>query len=418
MRIARWIAVGTLVLASRLPAQDRGAVELGGFYRYTWFPTVYDPRGTEDDVDGGGARLGLFFARNWSVELNGSYAVTELENNQFHEAYLDYLPLRLQLFYNAPLGSRFTWLIGGGATLTHLHNAINETDFGFGAATGFRYRISGPWHLRVDGTWDVMPSGFGNQSNTYWGAQAGISYIFGGNRCDPSRNVLAITPSSATLDPGQTRTFSALATNCGKPDVVRYRLNGPGELDSLTGLYTATTPGSAQVIARSQHAQLTSIANVTVRRPAAPPPAAAPPPPPPAAAPPPPPAAAPPPPPAAPPPAAYRFEMQVVHFRFNRSDLTAGARDTVAAIAQILRDHPDVKVRLVGHTDSIAGNGWYNIRLGMSRAETVRKQLIADGIDGARLVSESRSDTDPVADNGTPEGRALNRRVEVVQSNR
>jgi OOP family OmpA-OmpF porin len=193
----------------------------------------------------------------------------------------------------------------------------------------------------------------------------------------------------------------AEATYCGKPDAVVYRLSGPGTLDSLTGRYVASETGTAQVMAYSQKGKLMSTANVTVRAPA-------PPPPPPAA-----PRPAPAPAPAMP---KYTFEMQMVHFRFDRSDLTQGAKDTLNAVATTLKSNAGVNVDVIGHTDWVGTNA-YNMKLSQARAETVKKYLIEQGVAADRIAVKWRGEEEPAADNKTAAGRATNRRAEIKQNN-
>jgi outer membrane protein OmpA-like peptidoglycan-associated protein len=258
--------------------------------------------------------------------------------------------------------------------------------------------------LRLDGTVDYIPSGFASVSNTYLGAQLGVSLLLGGRGCNHATDMISIRPTSATLQPGQTQTFTATATYCGEPDQVVYRLSGVGTLDSMSGLYTATTIGTAQVTAYSRKGKMTSAASITV---AAPTPL---PPPPPAPAPPP-----PPPPPPAPAP-RYTFDMQMVHFRFDHADLTKGGQDSVKVIAETLKAHPEVAVDVVGHCDWI-GTEAYNMKLSRARAETVRRLLIASGVAADRITVKWRGKDEPIADNHTTSGRAMNRRAEVKQNN-
>ncbi|HRP06916.1 MAG TPA: OmpA family protein, partial [Gemmatimonadales bacterium] len=130
----------------------------------------------------------------------------------------------------------------------------------------------------------------------------------------------------------------------------------------------------------------------------------------------PPPAPAPAPPPPPPPAPAYQFELQMVHFRFDRSDLTRGATDTLNAVANTLKAHPGVNVDVIGHTDWIGTNA-YNMRLSQARAETVRRYLIEQGIAADRITIRWRGEEEPMADNNTNAGRALNRRSEIKQNN-
>ena len=74
------------------------------------------------------------------------------------------------------------------------------------------------------------------------------------------------------------------------------------------------------------------------------------------------------------------------------------------------------KVRLAGHTDNI-GQADDNRKLSQARAESVRKQLIAYGCAPEKITAVGYGDLQPVADNGTEEGRQQNRRVEITLSN-
>jgi outer membrane protein OmpA-like peptidoglycan-associated protein len=104
-----------------------------------------------------------------------------------------------------------------------------------------------------------------------------------------------------------------------------------------------------------------------------------------------------------------------VLFDFNRANLKPGARDKVAKIAAILRSHPDLKIQVEGHTDSV-GSDEYNLRLSERRADSVRAGLVEDGINRDVVGTAGFGESKPVATNGTAEGRQQNRRVEVIVS--
>lgn len=408
MRHAGFVIAASLLAAAPLAAQEKGTVELGGFGRYTGFESdAYQVRGPDDNRIGGGGRLGYFFAKNLALELSGSYTPTDLRGNQanvpstigFRSRPLTYMPFNLQAIYNAPISNGLSWMFGGGANYTMLGKGIEKNSVGVGALTGLRIKPASWLNFRLEGTYDYLPSGYGDEKNDYLGAQAGVSLMLGGG-CDHSTDMIGIRPTSATLEPGQSQAFMADATYCGKPDAVVYRLSGPGTVDSLTGRYVATEPGTAQVMAYSRKGKLMSTANVTVRAPA-------PPPPPPAPAP-------------APTPAPekpkYVFELQMVHFKFDRSDLTAGAKDTLNAVATTLKANAGVNVDVIGHTDWTGTNA-YNMKLSQARAETVRKYLIEQGVAADRIAVKWRGEEEPAADNTTSKGRAMNRRAEIKQNN-
>jgi outer membrane protein OmpA-like peptidoglycan-associated protein len=81
-----------------------------------------------------------------------------------------------------------------------------------------------------------------------------------------------------------------------------------------------------------------------------------------------------------------------------------------------LQGAPELKVELIGHTDS-QGSAPYNLDLSQRRAAGVYLWLIQHGVESGRLRSDGRGLMEPIADNDTDAGRALNRRVEVKAIN-
>jgi len=82
------------------------------------------------------------------------------------------------------------------------------------------------------------------------------------------------------------------------------------------------------------------------------------------------------------------------------------------SVARSMVQHPELRAKVVGHTDS-TGAAAYNQTLSENRARSVVQYLGGQGVGSARLDVEGRGPSDPVADNGTAEGRAQNRRVEI-----
>ncbi|WP_366655820.1 OmpA family protein [Fodinicurvata sp. EGI_FJ10296] len=101
-----------------------------------------------------------------------------------------------------------------------------------------------------------------------------------------------------------------------------------------------------------------------------------------------------------------------VAFEFDRSEIRPAFYPELDAIAAELQNYPDATINVAGHTDSI-GTLEYNEGLSMRRAEAVATYLENAGIPRDRMVIEGYGETQPVASNDTPEGRAQNRRVEV-----
>jgi outer membrane protein OmpA-like peptidoglycan-associated protein len=84
-------------------------------------------------------------------------------------------------------------------------------------------------------------------------------------------------------------------------------------------------------------------------------------------------------------------------------------------IAATLKQHADLKILLEGHTDNV-GAAAANLRLSDARAAAVKAALVSEyGADAARITTKGLGDTKPSVPNATTEGRAQNRRVEVVK---
>lgn len=102
-----------------------------------------------------------------------------------------------------------------------------------------------------------------------------------------------------------------------------------------------------------------------------------------------------------------------VSFDTGSAAITPGFHATLDKIAATLNEHRDTTVTVVGHSDSV-GDAQYNMTLSAERARAVTEYLAARGVDRARMVSEGRGETQPVADNASEAGRAMNRRVEIL----
>lgn len=103
-----------------------------------------------------------------------------------------------------------------------------------------------------------------------------------------------------------------------------------------------------------------------------------------------------------------------VLFVTGKADLLPIARDKLAKVAEVLQQQDPSKTIVVeGHTDSI-GTEAANMKLSQKRADVVREFLVSKGVEASRIKAEGRGEGTPVADNKTPEGRANNRRVEIV----
>jgi len=106
--------------------------------------------------------------------------------------------------------------------------------------------------------------------------------------------------------------------------------------------------------------------------------------------------------------------MSDLLFEFGKADLKPELKENLAEIAGILKNLlTDATVIVEGHTDNV-GNAAANKKLSEQRAGEVVKYLTGRGVAKTRLKSVGYGSTKPVADNSTDEGKAKNRRVELV----
>jgi outer membrane protein OmpA-like peptidoglycan-associated protein len=109
----------------------------------------------------------------------------------------------------------------------------------------------------------------------------------------------------------------------------------------------------------------------------------------------------------------FIVDLPDILFDSGKATLKTEATVTMAKLAGILLLMPELNLRIEGHTDS-TGSGEFNLQLSRQRAESVRTFIASQGVASARIVAVGYGPNRPIADNATPEGRARNRRVEIV----
>lgn len=472
-----------LVLAGALAAgpvaaQSAGTVELGVFGRWTKFPDTLKTDVTNklpaENGIGGGFRLGIFIVKNLALEADASYTKVDAAGG----GKVRHIPIHAGLTYNFPLGGdgKFAFLLGARAVRNSYGDAAGFDDHGIGGVAGFRF---GP--VRAEATLDHMLKDDPDHGKySIFGVNAGLSLLLGG--CNKSADGVTISPTSASVDRGQTATFSATATRCGKPADVAWTATG-GEI-TQAGLYTAgQTAGSYQVTATEPKSGLSASAAVTIKAP-------------------------PPPPPPPPPVTLTRIDLkpdqarlkvnesvafavtginsdgttramqnctltatgnptrsgnsfswstygnysvsascegmsdqspvevplEVViygaNFRFDRDQLTPAGMDSVRAAADSLKKYPDIRVRLAGFADFM-GTDDYNCSLSWRRVHTVHKALNSFGIPDSRFTAiEGFGEAYPIADAQVPQawkdintrtkdkGKWWDRRVDITSADK
>jgi len=102
-----------------------------------------------------------------------------------------------------------------------------------------------------------------------------------------------------------------------------------------------------------------------------------------------------------------------VFFDFDKYNIKPRFYPELDAVVKVLNKNPSVKIRIEGNTDNI-GTAKYNMGLSERRAKSIMEYLVKAGIDENRLSIIGYGFSKPIAANATPEGRALNRRVELT----
>ena len=106
-----------------------------------------------------------------------------------------------------------------------------------------------------------------------------------------------------------------------------------------------------------------------------------------------------------------KFVLNNLHFVFDKDILVEKSKQILQDVTNVLKKHPNIKIRIEGHTDSIGAED-YNQYLSMMRANAVKEYLVEHGISKFRLTTKGFGESSPIADNNTEKGRALNRRIE------
>ena len=100
-------------------------------------------------------------------------------------------------------------------------------------------------------------------------------------------------------------------------------------------------------------------------------------------------------------------------FGFDSDQLGSSARDNLRKLAESLKQYPNTRTLIVGHTDS-DGSAQYNRELSDRRALSAASFITGEGIDRLRISTAGRGETEPIATNDSDDGRRQNRRVEIA----
>ena len=102
-----------------------------------------------------------------------------------------------------------------------------------------------------------------------------------------------------------------------------------------------------------------------------------------------------------------------LYYATNETRILPKSESALVDLSEFMRENPNIRIRIVGHTDNV-GTEQANQILSQGRADALRDELVARGIEADRIETLGKGEKEPVASNDTEEGRALNRRVEFT----
>jgi outer membrane protein OmpA-like peptidoglycan-associated protein len=450
----------TLCLAAVVaaaPASAQGSIEFGGFGSYTRF----DNSLTLKDQPGAGGRLSVISGagfNTWILEAEGAYATQGVGPLTFR-----YIPARARMMYALPLGGGASFMLGGGGVRNDYSMGSGSTvEWGYTGLAGFRMKLGSFMSLRVEGLVDYIANPTNEsptlKENYNTGLQAGLSFPLytdhGPVRQPKPEKVAPVreevreapapsadadkdgvadaadacsnTPAGATVDAQGCQVYrdtdndgvvdprdACPATLAGAAIDGRGCAIGDNDGDGVTNSADrcpnsaigdrVDATGCTIVIPKAVvdgDADADGVPDSRDKCAATP---------------------------AGTPADAYgcpilfknterTVTLRGVNFATGRVELTPASFAVLDDVARQLIEASAIRIEIVGHTDATGGRT-RNITLSLGRAEAVRAYLIMQGVPSERLVARGYGPDQPIANNGTPSGRAMNRRVELRKIN-
>ena len=297
MRRVLLVAGALAFLSIPVMAQDKGTIELGGFGRYTKYDGSFTVGNKGKNSYGGGGRVGYFFSPKFSLEADGSFNATDLEDYFVGQqsSPIRYWPFHVRGMVHAPLGNKWNFLAGAGPVVNYFGKSSNAvvktltgTDFGLGGLVGLRYKINSWLSLRADGTLDyifsprnhnatirqlIRPGVKDPSKNVHLGGQLGLS-LYPNSKCTKRLDGIDLTPNTASVQTGQSVGFNVSGRLCDGSSTapqVTYMVMPSGTIGP-NGAFSSATPGTYRVIAKTLNGKFADTSTVTVTAPPPPPP--------------------------------------------------------------------------------------------------------------------------------------------------
>jgi outer membrane protein OmpA-like peptidoglycan-associated protein len=449
-RILTLTTAVVIAALAAVPAHAQGGVEFGGFGSYT----QYDTSLTLKERAGAGARLSLISGHGWStfiLEAEGGYS----EQTLGLPATVKHIPARARLLYAFPLGSTASLLIGGGGVRNeYMIDTTHSNDWGYTALAGLRVKLGSFMSLRLDAVVDYIENPV-NESDLFprninKALHAGLQFPLWKSKVLPPVKEKPQWKATETQAPPKEEPKPEPVKEEAAPQpaqpapapVQELAMHEPdADRDAVPDsrdLCAATAPGStvdAQGCQVYRDTDDDGVTDVRDRCPATPHatvidgygcparpveaardtdgdgiedsrdkcPAT---------------------------PAGTHADasgcpivipkmegprtvtLRGVTFMSGRDELTPSSLVVLDEVAKQLVAVPELKIEIAGHTDS-KGTRIRNIRLSLARAEAVRAYLVMQGVPAERLSARGYGPDKPVASNAGPNGRAMNRRVEL-----
>ncbi len=445
--------VVALAATSEARAQTAGTFEVGLFPTIAYFDRALR---LNQATAGPGGRLGFFFTDRLAVEADWSWVPTDAPNGD-----VKYMPLHARLALNFPAGTGVGLILGGGYTNTRFRETYRFSDHGATGNAGIRLGTGGPVSIRIDTYVDYIPSpDNGSDDNWHWGIQPGLSFMLGnrsagprdrdadgvpddvdeckktpaGDRVDAKGCTVKDADSDGVFDdtdacPDTPAGDRVDAKGCSLPkdadgdgvldpadscadtpkgDKVDEKgctlpkdADGDGVTDDVDAC--ADTPAGEQVDAKGcgpgqRDGDGDGVNDAADRCPST--------------------------------PSGVEVDaegcqvlfqptkktliLEGVNFETGKSTLTPESETILNGVAESLVANDSIRVQVTGHTDN-TGSLAVNRRLSRARADAVRTYLISRGVAEDRLTARGFGPDQPVASNKTADGRAQNRRVELMR---
>lgn len=450
MRRHLLILAAVLFMAAPTLAQERGTLSIGAYASAAFMDeatTLSTP------LNGGlGGYLSFFVIDNISLEADVGYHDNSISGTGQDAGWL---PLRGRLVFNFPGTETFYPLLGVGYTRQRYTGALGDvSDNAFSGYIGFKNYVSDRWAFRMDLRVDHVVEPFNASADlgehTNWSATVGLQLDVLGGRigdadgdgvrddrddCPNTPSGVAVTSTGCRVDSDGDRVWDeddecANTPRGARVDAAGCRVDSDGDgvfdeddrcANTPSGVSVdgsgcpvdsdrdgvadyqdrcANTPAGTEVDARGCPVPVDSdgdgvyddddrCANT---------------------------------------PAGTRVDevgcevlfeaegqalvLEGVTFETNSDALAGDSRSVLDRVAESLLGHPEIRVQVQGHSDN-TGNRNYNIQLSQRRAESVVTYLVSRGVPASQLEAVGVGPDEPIADNGTSEGRAQNRRVEL-----